>query len=231
MDGKLSRGKTRILDEEEYDRLKRIHLFEQKLWKNGAVLIAGVDEAGRGPLAGPVVAAAVVIKEELLLPGLNDSKLVNPALRAALSREIKRKAAGWAVGIVPVGWIEKYNIHEASILAMKKALEQLKVKPDHILIDGCWPVRDVPVPQTTIVKGDTRSAVIAAASILAKTTRDAIMSYYGLLFPKYGFEQNKGYPTPAHLEAIARYGPCFLHRRTFRGVKEMDSEHQVECSF
>jgi len=220
MDGKLSVGRTRILDKEEYARLKKMHLFEQRLWKSGAGLIAGVDEAGRGPLAGPVVAAAVVLKDELLLPGLNDSKLVNPALRTALSREIKLRSAGWGVGIVPVGWIERYNIHQASILAMKMALEHLKVRPDHILIDGCWAINDVPISQTTIVKGDAQSAAVAAASILAKTTRDAIMSYYGLLFPKYGFQQNKGYPTPAHLDAIARFGPCFLHRRTFRGVKE-----------
>ncbi|MGB9791678.1 MAG: ribonuclease HII, partial [Thermacetogeniaceae bacterium] len=203
-----------------------MHKFERKLWESGASLIAGVDEAGRGPLAGPVVAAAVVIKEELLLPGLNDSKLVTPALRSVLAQEIKRRAECWAVGIVPVGWIDKYNIHEASLLAMKKALEQLSIQPDHVLIDGRWPIRDLALKQTPIVKGDAQSAAIAAASILAKTTRDAIMSYYGLLFPKYGFEHNKGYPTPAHLEAIAKYGPCCLHRKTFRGVKKNSGEYQ-----
>lgn len=218
------------LDKKEFERLKRMHRFERELWENGAVLIAGVDEAGRGPLAGPVVAAAVVIKEELLLPGLNDSKLITPPLRSALSQEIKKRAECWAIGIVPVGWIDQYNIHEASLLAMKKALQQLKVKPDHVLIDGRWPIEGIPFSQTPVVKGDTLSAAIAAASILAKTTRDAIMTYYGLLFPKYGFEHNKGYPTLAHLEAIAKYGPCFLHRRTFRGVKERNGEYQDRCS-
>lgn len=212
------------LDHREYERLMEMHRYERHLWESGVSLVAGVDEAGRGPLAGPVVAAAVVIRKELLLPGLNDSKLVAPPLRSALAQEIKRMAECWAIGIVPAGWIDKHNIHEASLLAMKKAIEQLRIQPEHVLIDGRWPIKGLGLKQTPIVKGDTRSAAIAAASILAKTTRDAIMSYYGMLFPKYGFEHNKGYPTPAHLEAISKYGPCCLHRRTFRGVRKGDDE-------
>lgn len=207
------------IDQKEYLRLIHMHCYEDALWKEGAELIAGVDEAGRGPLAGPVVAAVVVLDSKLLIPGLNDSKAINPLRRSVLAREIKMKASGWGIGIVSVGFIEQHNIHEAALHAMRLAVKHLAVKPEHVFVDGCWKISDLSIAQTPIVKGDTKSVAIAAASILAKTTRDAIMSYYSLLYPKYGFARNKGYPTPAHLTALDQYGPCFIHRRTFRGVK------------
>ncbi|NPV28178.1 MAG: ribonuclease HII [Firmicutes bacterium] len=212
------RGETKILNEKERARLEQLHFHERLLWKSGVSLIAGVDEVGRGPLAGPLVAAAVVIERELMIPGLNDSKSVPPSLRTRLAQEIKRHAKGWGIGIVPVGFIERYNIHQATFYAMKLALERLPVPPDHVLIDG-WALPDLIIPQTPLVKGDARSAAIAAASLLAKTLRDEIMIYYSRIYPRYGFEKNKGYATPAHLEALRKYGPCFLHRFTFCGVK------------
>ncbi len=216
----MRRKKEIILDDEqEGARLLRLHSCERLLWKNGISLIAGIDEAGRGPLAGPLVAAAVVIDKELLIPGLNDSKRLTPAFRTRLVQEIKRNVKGWSVGVVPVGFIERYNIHQATFYAMELALNRLPVAPEHILVDG-WALPGSAIPQTPLIKGDARSAAIAAASILAKTMRDEIMNYYSRIYSKYGFEKNKGYPTPAHLAALKKYGPCFLHRRTFRGVKE-----------
>lgn len=210
---------VRILDDREMQRLVQMHAFERQLWENGLNLVAGVDEAGRGPLAGPLVAAAVVLQSDLLLPGLNDSKKVRPCERQRLAVEIKKRVTAWGIGVVTVGYIERHNVLNASLQAMRSAIEHLGLVPDHLLVDGCWKIRGLSLPQTTLVKGDTRSAAIAAASILAKTTRDAIMTYYGRLFPVYGFGQNKGYPTRGHLDAISKYGPCWLHRRTFRGVK------------
>jgi ribonuclease HII len=207
-------------NKEEYIRLRQMHQFEWHLWSQGITMVAGVDEAGRGPLAGPVVAAAVILTGELLLPGLNDSKIVPRARRLVLRDEIINSVAAWGIGVAPVGCIERVNILQATFLAMRQAIERLSKTPEHLLIDGCWYLPGMGQAQTPIVKGDSRSAAIAAASILAKTTRDAIMDYYGLIYPEYDFHQNKGYPTRLHQAAIARYGPCFLHRRTFHGVKE-----------
>jgi ribonuclease HII len=204
---------------EELERLLRLHMFEQALWRNGIGLVAGIDEAGRGPLAGPVVAAAVVLREQLLITGLNDSKAVPPLHRQAIAREIKLRAAAWAVGVIPVGLIERHNILQATYMAMRSALNRLRLHPEHVLVDG-WALPGISVEQTPIIKGDAKSAAIAAASIIAKTTRDAIMTYYSRLYPRYNFERNKGYPTAAHLEALVRFGPCFIHRRTFHGVSD-----------
>jgi ribonuclease HII len=203
----------------ELERLGQLHAYEKALWRSGITLVAGVDEAGRGPLAGPVVAAAVVLRERLLLDGLNDSKAVAPARRMVLARQIKLRAAAWGVGIIPAGAIERYNILQASYMAMRAALNSLRLSPGHVLVDG-WALPGIAIDQTPIIKGDAKSAAIAAASIIAKTTRDAIMVYYSRLYPKYHFEQNKGYPTAEHLKALERFGPCFIHRRTFRGVRE-----------
>ncbi|HAA90216.1 MAG: Ribonuclease HII [Thermoanaerobacterales bacterium 50_218] len=209
--------RTIKLDEKEWLRLIKLHFFEQVLWRGGADLVAGVDEAGRGPLAGPVVAAVVVLDQELLIPGLNDSKKVNPGKRDLLAQEIKMKAVDWAVGIVSPRDIEEFNIQEATYQAVRKALKQLSVVPDHLLVDG-WAIPGLEVPQTPLVKGDCRSAAIAAASLLAKTTRDELMKFYARFYPEYGFEKHKGYPTKEHLKALQRHGPCPLHRRNFRGV-------------
>lgn len=207
-------------DDQDLQRLHRLHSFERTLWNRNIRLVAGVDEAGRGPLAGPVVAAVVVLEEELVLAGLNDSKCVPEHLRTRLAAEIKKSAAGWGIGIAPVGYIERCNILEATFHAMRMAISHLELQPEYVLIDGCFSLPGLEIPQTPIIKGDQKSAAIAAASILAKTTRDAIMKYYSRLYPRYGFARNKGYPTRAHLAALKEYGPCFLHRRTFRGVKE-----------
>lgn len=181
--------------------------------------MAGVDEAGRGPLAGPVVAAAVVLQDDLVLAGLNDSKRVPARLRSQLAEEIKGSVAGWGIGIAPVGYIEHHNILQATYYAMRAAIKHLQLKPDYVLIDGRFSLPGLLIPQSPVIKGDQKCAAIAAASIIAKTTRDSIMKYYDRLYPKYGFAQNKGYPTPAHIAALERYGPCYLHRRTFRRVK------------
>jgi ribonuclease HII len=208
-----------LITHPELERLLRLHMYERALWRDGVELVAGIDEAGRGPLAGPVVAAAVVLRGQLLLSGLNDSKVVPPVHRQALAREIKLQAPAWAVGVIPVGLIERHNILQATYMAMRAALNRLQLRPEHVLVDG-WALPGISVEQTPIIKGDAKSAAIAAASIIAKTTRDAIMTYYSRLYPRYNFEQNKGYPTPDHLEALNRFGPCFIHRRTFHGVRE-----------
>ncbi len=205
---------------EDINRLYQMHFFERKIWEQEFKLVAGLDEAGRGPLAGPVVAAAVVLRKELLIPGLKDSKCVSEQARPLLAEKIKTQVAGWGIGIAPVGYIDRCNILQATFYAMIQAIRRTGLRPDHVLVDGHMEIPDLGIPQTTIVKGDQKSAAIAAASILAKTTRDAIMRYYHNLYPKYGFDRNKGYPTAEHLAAIKKYGPCFLHRRTFRGVKE-----------
>lgn len=204
----------------DLEHLCQLHTYEQELWGQDLDLIAGIDEAGRGPLAGPVVAAVVVLKEELFLPKLNDSKCVPEPLRISLAGEIKAKAAGWGIGIASVGYIEHYNILQATFYAMRQAVQRVGLQPNYVLVDGSQEVPGMAVPQTAIIKGDQKSAAIAAASILAKTTRDAIMRYYDLLYPQYDFARNKGYPTAGHLQALRSYGPCFLHRKTFRRVKE-----------
>lgn len=205
---------------EDLEHLYQIHAYERELWRQNIDLIAGIDEAGRGPLAGPVVAAAVVLKEELFLPQLNDSKCVPEPLRSSLAGKIKAKAAGWGIGIAPVGYIERCNILQATFYAMRQAIKRVGLQPKFLLVDGRQEVPGITVPQKAIIKGDQKSAAIAAASILAKTTRDSIMKYYDLLYPRYDFARNKGYPTPGHLKALKRYGPCFLHRKTFRRVEE-----------
>jgi ribonuclease HII len=205
--------------ERERERLLKLHMYEQALWREGVGLVAGIDEAGRAPLAGPVVAAAVVLRERLIITGLNDSKVVPPRRRLVIAREIKLQVAAWAVGIVPVRLIERYNILQATYMAMRKALNRLHLQPEHVLVDG-WALPDITIEQTPIIKGDAKSAAIAAASIIAKTTRDEIMNHYSKLYPGYNFEQNKGYPTPEHRQALNRFGPCRLHRRTFHGVRE-----------
>ena len=177
---------------------------------------AGCDEAGRGCLAGPVVAAAVILPERARLPGLDDSKKLDPAHRAELRTRIERIAVAWSVAIVPPDEIDAVNILRASFLAMHRAVDRLGTRPEHLLIDGN---RFVPYPgimHTCLVKGDGRFRSIAAASILAKTHRDELMLDLHARFPHYGWDENKGYPTLAHRAALARSGPCEHHRRSFR---------------
>lgn len=177
---------------------------------------AGCDEAGRGCLAGPVFAAAVILPHGFTHPLLNDSKKLTPARRQAMRQLIEREALAWAVARVDADEIDRINILRASILAMHRALDGLAIRPDHIVVDGNRFTAWHDVPHTTVVKGDAKLGNIAAASILAKTHRDEYIEQAARLYPQYGWEANKAYPTAAHRAAIAAHGPCPLHRLTFR---------------
>jgi len=194
--------------------------FERTYWRSGIDYIAGVDEAGRGPLAGPVVAAAVILQKGIDLPGVVDSKLLSPAQRNELSVLIQEKAAAYAIGVVEAKQIDSINILSATKKAMCYALERLSTKPQIVLIDGNQYL-PIMLPQKTLVAGDRRSLSISAASILAKVTRDAIMDQWHEKFPMYGFRQHKGYSTRDHLLALQMYGPCVCHRKSFKPVKEL----------
>lgn len=191
-------------------------LIEKELWAKGKTP-AGVDEAGRGPLAGPVVAAAVILPEGPALEGIDDSKKLSHLRRKAMLERITNTAISFAIGIVEPERIDEINILRASLLAMELSVNNLDTKPDFLLIDGNQRT-SLLIPQNTIIKGDSRCCSIAAASILAKVTRDSIMEKYDDLYPEYNFKKHKGYPTKEHLEAIRKFGPCPIHRRTFRGV-------------
>ena len=180
----------------------------------GLRLICGVDEAGRGPLAGPVCAAAVILPEHLQIPGLNDSKKLTDKKRRELFPVIQEQAVAYGIGLASESEIDEINILQATFLAMRRALEQLTVRPEIALIDGNRET-DFGLPVKTVVKGDSLSANIAAASILAKVTRDNIMVELAQQYPEYGFEIHKGYGTKAHYEALRTYGPCPIHRKTF----------------
>ncbi len=181
--------------------------------------ICGVDEAGRGPLAGPVYAAAVVLDEHRPVEGLKDSKLLSPARRDALVPLIKAKSLAWSVAFATVEEIDRLNILQATLLAMQRAVAGLGLVPDEAWVDGNRPPR-LAVPVRTIVKGDRLHACISAASILAKTARDAEMARLHSIYPHYGLDRHKGYPTAAHLEALRRHGACEIYRRSFRPVRE-----------
>ncbi|MBP7560956.1 MAG: ribonuclease HII [Armatimonadetes bacterium] len=181
-------------------------------------LVAGVDEAGRGPGAGPVVAAAVILGAARI-EGLADSKLLSARRREALADEIRAAAVTWAIGEASVGEIDEMNILRATLLAMRRAIEGLSPPPSLCLIDGATPVRGLRVPQQTLVGGDRLCSEISAASILAKTHRDALMVALDATYPGYGFAEHKGYLTPQHLAALAQLGPCPIHRRSFGPVR------------
>ncbi|MBI5969954.1 MAG: ribonuclease HII [Deltaproteobacteria bacterium] len=185
---------------------------------NGVSLFAGVDEAGRGPLAGPVVAAAAVFSTPPKSPFIKDSKKLTPAGRANALPHVYAAAVAYAVGIVTHDEIDRINIHKASLLAMEKAVAGLKVRPGLLLIDGKFTIKS-DIPQKAIISGDVLSRAIGAASIIAKTTRDGLMDEYHLIYPVYNFIRNKGYPTKEHIEAIRKHGPCPIHRTTFKGVR------------
>lgn len=199
--------------------------FEHQATTTGYKRIAGIDEAGRGPLAGPVVSAAVILPENFSLEGINDSKKLSEKKRNALFPLIKEQAIAFSTGIASHLEIDQINILQASLLSMKRAAQNLSYPPDYIspdflLIDGKFTI-DMDIEQSAIIKGDSRSVSIAAASIIAKVTRDAIMKDLHELYPQYNFIKHKGYPTKAHKEAILKHGPCPVHRRTFKGVKEV----------
>ena len=191
--------------------------YEARAWKTGVARLAGIDEAGRGPLAGPVVAAAVIIGPERRIKGLADSKLLTAEQREALFYVISERAVAVGIGIVDHQTIDRINILQATRLAMTEAVARLAVEPDLVITDFVA-LRDLTCPQRNLVDGDARCASVAAASIIAKVTRDRLMLEADRTFPEYGFARHKGYGTPEHLAALDRWGPCPLHRRTFAGV-------------
>jgi len=198
---------------------KDLWIFERKARKGGYIQIAGVDEAGRGPLAGPVVSAAVVLAESFDINGVDDSKKLSPKKRADLFPRIKDAAQAVGVGVVDAQTIDRINILQATLQSMAMAIADLSVSPDYLLVDGIFEI-SLPLPQKTLTKGDSRSISIAAASIIAKVTRDRLMLKYDDLYPQYGFANHKGYPTRAHREAVRQFGCSPIHRKSFKGVKE-----------
>lgn len=206
-------------------------LHERELWRRGINIVAGVDEAGRGPLAGPVVAAAVILPNHWVesrfderLRGLNDSKQLTEEQRedyfAVLTSHVDIR---YAIAVVEADWIDRINILQATHRAMNEALNRLKPTPQHALVDG-KPVKTMRIPHTALVKGDSRSYSIAAASVLAKVTRDRMMLEWDKLYPGYGFAEHKGYGTPQHLAALGALGPCAIHRRSFAPLKPVERE-------
>lgn len=192
--------------------------YEQRFHRQGRQLIAGIDEAGRGPLAGPVVAAAVIFPAGFRPDQrITDSKKLTDRLREELFSIITQSALAYAIADTDAPTIDRINILQATRLAMRKAVEALPHPPDHLLIDGISTIES-PLSQTTIIKGDSLSVSIAAASILAKVSRDRLMQDYHLLYPNYGFDRHKGYGSAAHMAALRQYGPCPIHRVSFRGV-------------
>ncbi|WP_453996983.1 ribonuclease HII [Bacillus nitroreducens] len=199
-----------------YDEMTK---YEQSLFNKRLSNIAGVDEVGRGPLAGPVVAAAVILPQNAFIPGLNDSKKLSEQKREELFKQITECAVSIGIGIIPANIIDEMNIFQATKQAMKKAVLGLSVKPEHLLVDAM----EIPIdiPQTSIIKGDANSVSIAASSIIAKVTRDRLMKRLGQEYPQYGFEKHMGYGTAHHLEALKKYGVTEEHRRSFAPIREM----------
>ena len=207
----------------EYYRLKigekmDNYLYERELREKKITLIAGVDEVGRGPLVGPVVAACVILPEHFLLEGLTDSKKLSEKKREYFFDEIKRQALGIGIGIVDERRIDEINIYEATKEAMKEAISSCTVVPQHVLIDA-MPL-DIDIPTTSIIKGDLKSITISAASVIAKVTRDRMLAELDSRYPMYDFIHNKGYPTKKHLEAISKYGIIEEHRKSYGPVKK-----------
>lgn len=214
--------KTAALVAKEKARLRQMERYEREARRDGFARVAGVDEVGRGPLAGPLVAAAVVFEAPPLIPMLDDSKRLTEEVREALFDLVHARAASVSVGIIDIDELNETNLHVASLLAMRRALDGLTTSfPDFVLVDGCHAVPSLPCAQRTLVKGDSLSVSIAAASIVAKVTRDRRMRELDARWPAYRFAQNKGYGTAEHLEALARLGPCPQHRTRFAPVARL----------
>jgi ribonuclease HII len=212
-------ARRRFGNRSEGQRLRKLLQYETALWTTGIMHVAGVDEAGMSPLAGPVSAAAVVFKPGFKLPGVDDSKKLSASERDRLALEIKEHAVAWAVGYAEVDEIDTINIYWAGLLAMRRAVEGLQVAPEHVLLDARR-LKELTVPQQRIVKGDSKSLSIAAASILAKTSRDARMKLLDAEYPGYGFAKHKGYPVREHVAALKSLGATPHHRRSFGPVRE-----------
>jgi ribonuclease HII len=210
--------RRRFENRAEGQRLRKLLRYETALWASGVVRVAGVDEAGMSPLAGPVSAAAVVFAPGSRIPGIDDSKKLDAAERDRLAAEIKATAVAWSVGFAAVEEIDTINIYWAGLLAMRRAVEGLALAPEYLLLDARR-LRDLSTPQQAIVKGDAKSLTIAAASILAKTARDALMCELDTQHPGYGFAKHKGYPVREHLVALEKLGASPVHRRSFAPVR------------
>ena len=193
--------------------------FELKAQSTGCKIIAGIDEVGRGPLAGPVVAVACIFSDSILIDGIDDSKKLSPQKRKDLFAQLDRNAV-YGVGIVDNKTIDEINIYQATIRAMLIAVDKLKVKPDRLLVDGLS-LPHPQIPSDKIIKGDSKSVTIASASILAKVIRDELMVKYHEQWPDYGFDKHKGYGTKQHMQAIERFGACPIHRRSFEPIKSL----------
>jgi len=206
---------TRKMKEKEEQRLKELKKIEEEIYNTGVEKICGIDEAGRGPLAGPVVVAAVIMPRDSFIEGVNDSKKVSEKKRETLYEKIINEAIAWGVGIIEQKEIDEINILNATKKGLTMAIKELKVKPDRIIVDALDRIDTLGIPYTPIIKGDAKCYSIAAASIIAKVTRDRIMRQWDEIYPMYGFEKHKGYGTAMHMQAIREYGLCPLHRRSF----------------
>jgi ribonuclease HII len=205
--------------ERERRRLHRIHAFENAAREKGFLYVGGVDEVGRGPLAGPVVAACVVAAQPLMIRGLNDSKQVLPHNRVEIAEQVKVQCAAWSIGVASVEEIDRLNIYWASVLAMERAIAALSVAPQYLITDAVR-IKSFTGPQEPLIKGDARSATVAAASIIAKVHRDGLLVDLHAVEPRYGFADHKGYATPEHLRALKEFGPSPYHRSGWWRVRE-----------
>jgi ribonuclease HII len=208
-----------VREQRDRERIEKMLSEERKLWEQGFLWVAGIDEAGRGPLAGPVYAAACVLPREFHLPGLNDSKKVSARRRESLFAEIPEQALFYGVGRAEAAEIDQINILQATKLAMQRALAAMSDRPDYLLLDAVR-LPEVDLPQTALIGGDGLSVSIAAASILAKVSRDHWMLELHTRYPQYGFDRHKGYPTREHQQALRQFGPCPEHRRSYAPVRE-----------
>ena len=203
------------MKEKELERLNTLKEIENQMHKEGTKYICGIDEAGRGPLAGPVVVAAVIMPKDSMIEGVNDSKKVSEKKREALYDQILNEAIAYGIGIIDQKEIDEINILNATKKGLTTAVKELKVRPDRIIVDALDKIDTDGIPYTPIIKGDAKCYSIAAASIIAKVTRDRIMREWDEIYPQYGFEKHKGYGTKAHIEAIKEFGPTPLHRKSF----------------
>jgi ribonuclease HII len=209
------------VEQDEWQRLQELVLFEKEARLKGFKLIAGIDEAGRGPLAGPVVAAVCILPKNLFIPDIDDSKKLTPKKRCELFEFlVNHKKIHYGIGILSSVKIDEINIYQATVQALLQAVNRLTVAPDLLLVDGMQIPHET-IPSQKIIKGDQKSQSIAAASIIAKETRDRLMREYDRIWPDYGFLQHKGYGTEMHLKALALHGPCPIHRRSFDPIKSM----------
>lgn len=206
---------------EEIDRWR----YERQFHQRGLTLVAGVDEVGRGPLAGPVVACAVILPLDFEVQGVDDSKLLSPARRLEVFPQIAANCLAWAIGCMDVETIDRLNILQASLMAMHRAIYELPLAADAVIVDGNHKIPDLPLPQIPLVKGDQKSISVACASILAKEVRDRLMEDYDQQYPGFGFAVHKGYATPEHLTALNKLGPAPIHRQSFRPIREQNQQH------